>query len=165
MRALGKIRDLCLNGLALIGALAVVLLMLHVVADIALRNLRNAPIPATYEVVTHYYMIALAFVPLAWVERSGGMVQVEVINAALGPRMLVASDFLVALISAGVYATLAWVTWQTASRHTAIGTFVVSNATMVPTWPAFWLPPLGFALAAVVALARLADPFFKGARA
>lgn len=164
MRRLGYVRDLCLNGLALIGALAVVLLMLHVVADIGMRNLRNAPIPATYEVVTHYYMIALAFVPLAWVEKSGGMVQVEVINGALSPRMLVASDFLVAAISAGVYAVLTWVTWQTAMRHTGIGTFVMSNNTMVPTWPAFWLPPLGFALAAVVAAARLAEPFAKEPR-
>ena len=44
-------------------ALAIVAMMLHVIVDVILRNVSNTPIPATYEIVTKYYMIALAFVP------------------------------------------------------------------------------------------------------
>lgn len=155
MRRLVALRDVFLAGLAVIGAVATIMLMLHVVADIALRNLRNTPIPATYEVVTNYYMIALAFVPLAWLEKTGGMVQVEVINGALSPFMMRVSNMLVAVISAGIYVTLAWVTYQVAMRNTAIGSFLVSNQMRVPTWPAYWLPPLGFALAALAAALRV----------
>jgi TRAP-type C4-dicarboxylate transport system permease small subunit len=169
MRRLAAIRDMFLAGLAVIGAVATIMLMLHVVADIALRNLRNTPIPATYEVVVNYYMIALAFVPLAWLEKSGGMVQVEVINGALSPLMMRISNLLVAAISAVIYAVLAWVTWQVAVRNTAVGSFVVSNQMRVPTWPAYWLPPLGFGLAALVAglraVALLLPERLTGARA
>ena len=155
MHRLAQIRDLLLSALALIGAVATVALMLHVVADIAMRNLFNRPIPATYEVVVNYYMVALAFIPLAWVEKSGAMVQVEVINGALNPAMLRLSDALVALISAAIYAALAWVTWQVAVRQTGVGGFVTANQIRVPVWPAYWLPPTGFALAALAAALKL----------
>ena len=58
MQAILRLRDIALSGLALIGAVAVIALMLHVVADVAMRNLTNTPIPATFEIVTHYYMVA-----------------------------------------------------------------------------------------------------------
>ena len=63
MRLLLRVQDGLLTVLALIGALAIITLMLHVVTDVVLRNTVNAPIPATYEIVTHYYMIAAAFIP------------------------------------------------------------------------------------------------------
>lgn len=157
MHRLALIRDLLLSALALVGAVATIALMLHVVADIALRNLINQPIPATYEVVVNYYMVALAFIPLAWVEKSGAMVQVEVINGALSPVMLRISDALVALISAAIYASLAWFTWQVAIRNTGVGSFVTANQLRVPTWPAYWFPPVGFALAAMAALLKLPE--------
>jgi TRAP-type C4-dicarboxylate transport system permease small subunit len=165
MRRLALIRDALLSALALVGAVATVALMLHVVADIVMRNIWNAPIPATYEVVTNYYMVALAFVPLAWVEKSGAMVQVEVINGALSPLMMRLSDLLVALISATVYVALAWVTWQVAVRNTGVGSFVLANQTRVPTWPAYWLPPLGFTLAALATAIKIPAIFARGGRA
>lgn len=158
MRHLRQTSDALLTGLAVIGALATVLLMLHVFADVVMRNLQNRPIPATFELVTNYYMVALAFIPLAWVEKSGGMVQVEVINAALGSGLMRVSDALVALISAVIYGVLAWVTLNVALRNTGIGSYVMTNQIRVPTWPAYWLPPLGFSLAAAVCALRLIDP-------
>lgn len=149
MLRLQKFEDGFLTGLAILGAIATVLLMVHVGIDIALRNIANSPIPATWEIVTHYYMVALAFVPLAWLERTGGMVQVEVINGFLSPRLKRYNDLLIALIAMAIYATLAFVTFQAAMRSTAVGQFVMANQTRVVIWPAYWLPPLGFALAAI----------------
>lgn len=165
MRRLAALRDAALSALALVGALAVIALMVHVCADIALRNIWNRPIPATYEVVVNYYMVALAFIPLAWVERSGAMIQVEVINGALTPAMLRVSEVLVALISAAIYAALAWVTWQVALRQTGVGAFVTANQLRVPVWPAYWLPPAGFALAALAAALKLPGLLIPARRA
>lgn len=158
MRLLYRLQDGLLALLALIGALAIVALMTHVVTDVVLRNTTNAPIPATYEIVTNYYMIALAFVPLAWVERRGGMVQVEVIEPFLGARAMVWSDRLVALISTVIYGALAWVTWLTAVRNFETGVFVMAQNLAVPTWPAYFLVPLGFGLAALTTLIRMVLP-------
>jgi TRAP-type C4-dicarboxylate transport system permease small subunit len=162
MHRLNQLQDGLLAALAVLGAIATVFLMIHVGLDITMRNLWNAPIPATWEVVTHYYMVTLAFIPLAWVEKSGGMVQVEIINGALSPGMMRLSDVLVALISVAIYATLAWVTWQAAMSRTAVGAFVMANQTRVVTWPAYWLPPLGFGLAALSVALRGIRLIFGG---
>jgi TRAP-type C4-dicarboxylate transport system permease small subunit len=72
--------------LALVGAIGVLLMMLHVGADIASRNIFGRPIPATNEIVSRYYMVLIAFLPLAWVEqRRRSMVSVEVLDSVLGP--------------------------------------------------------------------------------
>ncbi|WP_417626230.1 TRAP transporter small permease [Pararhodobacter aggregans] len=158
MNRLERIEDAALSLLALLGAIATIALMLHVAADITLRNLTNRPIPATFEVVTNYYMVALAFIPLAWVEKSGGMVQVEVLEGFMSPFVKRLSDRIVSLISMVVYAVLAYVTWQVAIRNSATGSFLMANNVRVLTWPAYWIPPLGFGLAALVTFIRLVSP-------
>lgn len=158
MHRLELIEDKALALLALLGAIATLALMMHVAIDITLRNLFNQPVPATFEVVTNYYMVSLAFIPLAWVERSGGMVSVEILDGFLSPRARAVSDRIVSLVTFVVYAILAWVTFQTAMRNTAIGSFLMANQMRVLTWPAYWIPPLGFGLAALTTFIRLVSP-------
>lgn len=155
MNAFLRIRDTLLNGLALLGALAIFALMIHVAVDVAMRNLSNTPVPATYEIVTNYYMIALAFIPLAWVERRGGMVSVEALEPMLSPRMIRISDMFVALLSTIIYGALTWFTTKTALSNYSAGTFAMAQNTPIPIWPAYFLPPLGFGLAAMVTALRL----------
>lgn len=158
MRWIALIQDRLLAILAGLGAVAILALMVHVVADILMRNLMNRPIPATFEIVTHYYMITLAFVPLAWLERSGGMVRVEVLDGVMSPAMIRISDRAVSLLSAAIYGALTWVTFEAALRNTHSGTFVMTQSTRLITWPAFWLPPLGFALVTMVVAVRAVAP-------
>lgn len=158
MNRLERVENAALELLAILGAVATLALMFHVAADITLRYLTNQPIPATFEIVTNYYMVSLAFIPLAWVEKSGGMVQVEIIDGFLSPFMLRVSDRIVSLISTLVYAILAWVTLQVALRNSAIGSYLMANNTRVLTWPAYWIPPVGFGLAALVTFIRLIAP-------
>lgn len=158
MSMLSRVQSGLLALLATIGAVAIITLMIHVVVDVALRNTTNTPVPATYEIVTHYYMIALAFIPLAWVERGGGMVQVEAIEPFLNEHMRHWSDRLVAVISTVIYGALTWVTLLTALKNFKTGTFVMAQSMPVPTWPAYFLLPLGFALAALVTFLRIFEP-------
>lgn len=144
--------------LTAIGALAVLALLVHVSVDVALRSLRGTPIPATYEIVTHYYMVGLAFLPLAWVEKQGGMVRIDVIHGMLPRPAQAVSDRVVTLISALIYGVLAWVTLRTALTNSANGSFIMTNNVRVVTWPAYWLPPLGLALAALVTTLRAIWP-------
>lgn len=157
MGTISRIRDAALSALAVIGAVAILALMLHIMADVVLRNAINQPVPATYEIVTNYYMVALAFIPLAWLERSGGMVSVEVIDSFLSPRALRLSDRLVALISTMIYGALAWVTFAASLKTFASGTFVLAQSIPIPTWPAYFLPPVGFFLAALVTALRVVE--------
>jgi TRAP-type C4-dicarboxylate transport system permease small subunit len=132
----------------------VLALLVHVVLDVATRNLAARPIPATNEIVSRYYMVLIAFLPLAWVERNRSMVSVELLDMAMSPGMKRASDAVVALLAAVIYAAIAWVTWAEALRAFNTGSFVDVLGRRVPVWPTYFLPPLGFLLAALVTLLR-----------
>ena len=119
MELASTIRRILLGALAIIGALAILSLMVHIVGDVLLRSVANAPVPATYEIVTNYYMVGLAFIPLAWVEFNGGMVQVEVLDDLLSAGLRRKSDVIVALLSALIYSALAWFTTKTITDGTA----------------------------------------------
>ncbi|WP_343079982.1 TRAP transporter small permease [Ostreiculturibacter nitratireducens] len=156
MQMLERAADRVAQGLALIGALGVVAMLLHVGADVVARNLFDRPIPATNEIVSRYYMVLIAFLPLAWVERGNAMVSVELLDMAMPPGLRRVSDLLVALIASVIYAAIAWVTLQSALSEWRVGSFVDVLGREVPVWPTYFLPPAGFCLAALVTLLRAA---------
>src|SRR6266567_2009403 len=60
--------------------IALILMMLHVNADVVGRLLLNHPIPVTIEVVSYYYMVAVIFLPLAAVERADHHIAVDLLS-------------------------------------------------------------------------------------
>lgn len=163
MGALERLADRVAQGLALIGSLGVLALLVHVTVDVVTRNLLGRPIPATNEIVSHYYMVLIAFLPLAWVERGRAMVTVELLDAMLSEPLKRVSDVLVALLATAIYGAIAWVTWETALSNFRIGSFVDVLGYRVPIWPTYFLPPLGFVLAGLVTLLRAVQSV-RGAR-
>jgi|TARA_R110000737_G_scaffold19703_1_gene37994 TRAP-type C4-dicarboxylate transport system permease small subunit len=145
------------RGLALIGATGVLVMMLHICADVIARNLFRVSISVTAELVSRYYMVLTAFLPLAWLELRRDMVSVELIDFALPPILLRISDVLVCLISAGVYSVLAYTTWGAAFSNYRSGTFVELVSFKLPVWHSFFLPPIGFTLAALACLIMAFD--------
>lgn len=140
--------------LAFVAAIGVTLMMIHVCADIGARVITGASLPATVEIVSYYYMVLVAFLPLAWVEWKGGMVSVELIEFLLSPRLRRLSDASVALIACVIYAVMAYATWVTAVKNFETGTFVIALQTKIITWPGYFLPTAGFALAALITAIR-----------
>ncbi|WP_416391404.1 TRAP transporter small permease [Alloalcanivorax xenomutans] len=69
MYALGRWLSKITNLMTVIGGLAIALMMLHVTADVVGRFVFGTPIPGTITIVSHYYMIVAAFVPLAYAEQ------------------------------------------------------------------------------------------------
>ena len=141
--------------LAFVAAIGVLAMMIHVCADILSRALTGASLPATVEMVSYYYMLLVAFLPLAWVERRSGMISVELLDFMLSPRMRRVSDLLIAALGVVIYAVMAYASWLTAVRNYETGTFVVALQTKIITWPGYFLPPAGFALAAIIVTVRL----------
>lgn len=140
--------------LVFIASIGVVLMMIHVCADIIARTLTGASLPATVEIVSYYYMVLVAFLPLAWVEWKGGMVTVELIEFVLSPRLRRISDASVALIACAIYCVLTYATWATAMKNFDTGTFVIALQAKIITWPGYFLPTAGFALAAFITAVR-----------
>ncbi|MBX9458147.1 MAG: TRAP transporter small permease [Rhizobium sp.] len=140
--------------LAFVGAIGVVLMMIHVCADIVARLFTGASLPATVEIVSYYYMVLVAFLPLAWVERNNGMISVELIEFMMSPSMMKLSDAIVAMLGSCIYLVMAYATLITAMKNFDTGTFVVALQTKIITWPGYFLPPAGFALAGLIMAVR-----------
>lgn len=154
MNAAFRASDQVIRVLALVAAVGLVVMMLHICIDVVLRATLSRPIPATVEIVSRYYMIAITFLPLAWVERRNGMVSVEIVDAFLPKPVIRFSDVLVALLAAAIYALLAYTSWQLAMRNYTSGTYVMAMRVPVVVWPTYFILPLGFALASIVTLMR-----------
>ena len=142
-------------GLALLGAAGVVVMLVHITAYVVMRTFFSSPIPATVELVSSYYMVIVAFLPLAWAERRGDMISIEVFAGLFRGRAGRAVDVFVALVTAVAYAILTYTTWTVAVREASTGAFVMSLSVAIPTWPGYFALPVGFALATLVAFHRL----------
>ncbi len=143
--------------LALIGALGVLLMMVHICIDVLARNLFSVSIHVTTEMVARFYMVSVAFLPLGWLEMRRDMVSVELIDFAMPPLLLKISDVAVCLISGAIYAVLAWVSWGSAISNWHSGTYVELVTFKMPVWQSYFLPPLGFAVAALACVVLALD--------
>lgn len=144
------------GGLALVGAVGVVLMLLHVTAYVIMRHFVASPIPATIEIVSYYYMILIAFLPLAWAERRGDMITVEVFQHLMPAAFKRWADILVALVTFAAYAALTYTTWLVAMREFGSRSFLISLNVALPTWPGYFVLPVAFGLAAGMTLYRAA---------
>ncbi|SFP40162.1 TRAP transporter small permease [Tranquillimonas alkanivorans] len=164
MTALSALATSISRALAFVGAAAVVVMMLHICADVVVRNLFNVSMNVTVDLVSRYYMTAIAFLPLGYLELRDEMVSVELLDAAFPRPLMRVSDTLVALIVSGLYVVLAWSTWPTAFSNLRSGTFVELVNIQLPVWHSYFIPPVGFTLAALATLIKAADLVLPGKR-
>jgi TRAP-type C4-dicarboxylate transport system permease small subunit len=143
--------------LALVGAAAVVAMMLHICLDVVLRNLFRYSFSSTNAMVARYYMVPLAFLPLAYIELKDQMVSVELIDGLLPRPLREASDALVAAIASGIYGTLTWATWGAMVSNWNRGTLIELGEVRFITYPSYIFPTLGFALATAACLVKTVD--------
>lgn len=135
----------------LVAGAALVAMLLHVNLDVIGRTLLGMPIPMATEVVSHYYMVAVVFLPLAAVALAGGHITVELLGQSLTgvARRLLA---LFATCAAIVYfAAMTWHTGRTAIDKYEIGEYVIAQTTLT-IWPTRFLVPLGCGLLVLVYL-------------
>lgn len=149
-----KLIVLASRALVLLCSAALVLMMLQVTLDVAGKYLLGLPVPGNEAIVASYYMVAIVFLPLAWVEVCGESIMVELLyNIASKPiRTIMAALGTGATVIC--YGFLTWFLWAPAMHAYRIGEFDSSTWNVI-TWPSRFLLPVGLALGAVVALLQL----------
>ncbi len=146
------------DALMALGCIALTLMMVHVTADVAGKYLLNQPVLGTLESVTHYYMVAAVFLPLAVVQRHRGQVIVDIATQHLAPRRLALVEGLVSIMTLSFTLFLLWHSGKRAVDMSLI--FEKSNAVHFPidVWPSRWFVPLGAAgMAAFIAMQAIND--------
>jgi TRAP-type C4-dicarboxylate transport system permease small subunit len=143
--------DRALMAIAAIGLLA---MMVHISLDVLSDLLFNAPIAVTSAYVTQYYMIAVAFLPLAAAEYRGGHIGVDLVVNKLpaGPKR--GMNLLVLLITLGVYLLLTAQAWEQAVKKWGINAFILEQDTRVSVWPSFLILPLSFGVISLLIAAK-----------
>ena len=138
-----------------LAALAGAAMMLHVVADVFSRTILRNPIYGTNTVAARYYMVALAFLPLAFVTRGMGQMSVDVFTSNMrGWLRRLVELFSTSLMLAYV-GMLTWMAYESAQRRTASGEFVDLQIMIIPVWPGRWIVPLACGLLFLHVLTRL----------
>lgn len=149
-----RIISLLTHFLACLAGLAMLLMMFHVMADVAGKYLLHAPVPSTAEVVANYYMIAGVFLSLAWVEATGSSIAVDLIYdmvPASVQRCLYKFGQLMTMI---FYLGLGWFSWDVAVRAWRV-TETVDGIWRIIIWPAKFMLPLGLAIAVAVLILKI----------
>lgn len=137
---------------------AAVLMMIHVSLDVAARSFFNSPLNGTTEIVAAYYMIAIAFLPWAWLTRNDQHIAADVFTDLMPPRLrawvaVLAQVLTIAFVFLFTYQTLLAALKQTRGNESWL-----AGIYYLTVWPSRWLLPLAgilMLLQLIVALVAL----------
>lgn len=139
------------TGAMALSCVLVVCLVAHVSFDVVMRYAFNQPLGSTTLFVSKYYMVAIAFLPLAFVEGKGNHIAVELLSERFPSKMQTILAVLAALLTAVVAAFVAIRTGQEAFTKYNTGAFSIEGGGKVITWPTYFFLPIGFGLMSLVA--------------
>ena len=152
IRGVARGIDLCMLRIA---CAAAALMMVQISVDVVSKLLLGRPIIATIEIVSTYYMVALVFLPLAFVDRTGGHIAADLLTRAMGRRSRALTLWLMDLLVLVTIGLLFWYTLDEAIRRTVDGEVWRSGEYLLPVWPSRWLLPIGSGMMAISVLVRL----------
>jgi TRAP-type C4-dicarboxylate transport system permease small subunit len=157
--ALDRLTGWASQGLARLGAIAMILMVLHVVADVTGRFFLNAPIEGTLETVAIYYMVMVTVLPFAYVTRSQGQINVVLFTQRLAPRRVALTEACVGLLTLLYMALFTWKTGEEAVNKTLIGEVKGAGDSFILAWPTRWFLPVGAAVMTVAVCLRVVRDF------
>lgn len=131
------------------------LMMVQIVVDVFMRNVMGAGFPATAELVSKYYMVAVSFIPVAYAELKRRHIEATIFTDYLPKRLMPVIFFLGFALSLAVYGLLTWGTFGEAMKKTAKKAYVEAGSMDFYTWPSYWILPVAFGLMTLVCLLRL----------
>ena len=131
--------------LALVAGVILIVMMLHITADVAFRYMFNAPLRETVQIVSTYYIVAIVFLPLALVEKLNAHIVVELVTQRFSPRAQELLIAVVALASSAYFGAFAWRTGQDAIQKYHVGE-VILGTSAITVWPTRFYLPIGCGL-------------------
>jgi TRAP-type C4-dicarboxylate transport system permease small subunit len=140
---------------SLIGAICVVLMMLHVTADVLGRYLFNSPLPGTIVVVANYYMVIVVFIAIGVAEEKRSHISVEFLTDLMPQRPRTILSVLASALTVAVMVVLMISGWSEAVKKTRGGATMEQGSQMIEIWQSYWLIPVGAALMALIAAYRV----------
>lgn len=142
------------KGALALSALFLVLMALHVSLDVALRYAFGRSFPGTLEVVSFYYMVAVVFLPLAYVELQQEHISVDVLVGRFPASVQLALYLFAGLLGLLYFGMLGYQSFLDALNATARLETAMANFRFY-LWPSRWALPTGFAAMCLAILANM----------
>lgn len=155
MKPIGRLISWINAGASGIAGLLVLLMVVHVSADVTMRFVFGMPLDATILYVSAFYMVAIAFLPLGVVEQKDSHIAVELLVEHFPSRLQTVLLFIATLITVVVTAAVTVRTGQEALSKYASGAYSIEAGGKILTWPTYFYLPLGFGLMTLVAAWKL----------
>jgi TRAP-type C4-dicarboxylate transport system permease small subunit len=133
------------NLASFIAACVLCVVMLIVSADVAMRYIFNRPFGWTYDLISLYLMGALFYFALSPTFAQGAHISVDVIAHRLPTRLRRGLQVVIALVSAALFATIAWLAGARSLDDFQSGA-ATSGVILWPTWLADVFVPIGCVL-------------------
>ena len=135
--------------LALVSGLAVFSLMILAVVSVGGRNFFNQPLPGYVDWIEQA-MPLIAFMGVAYTQRLGGHIRMDIVVGMLRGRVLWAVEFLTTLAILILMLFLVWGSWAHFERSFDFGAPLWSRDSSMdiglPLWPAKLLVPVAFSV-------------------
>jgi TRAP-type C4-dicarboxylate transport system permease small subunit len=164
MDRLLKWLEIPIHALMWIGIVAGALMMLHISADVGGRTLFNHPFEGTTEIVSGYYMVAAAYLPWAYLARTGGHIRVELFHRLFPRGFRAVLDPLVDLLTIAYVSVFVWQTWLRADQQTRLGEVLQAGSSFVAVWPSRWLLPIGGGMMVLYMVVKLVRDLGRAAQ-
>jgi TRAP-type C4-dicarboxylate transport system permease small subunit len=156
--------EIPINLLLWIGLIAGFLMMIHVGVDVTARTAFNHPLPGTTEIVGGWYMVAICYLPWAWITRHDNHIVAGVFErigtAWFGYWVEVAVKVLL-LVYVSIFC---WQTGLRAIQQTLGGEVWEIPGGFIPMWPSRWTLPVGAGLMCIYLLLRILRDVGRGYR-
>ncbi len=128
MNVLGRILAGIVTVSTMVGAVALILMMLQIVVEVFLKNIISWPLPLTSIFVANYYMVIVAFLPLGLAEKLSRHISVELLFQYFSSRWQHWLGGCICLFAGIVSAGVAWQLWGEAMKRLRVGTFIVEQS-------------------------------------
>ena len=135
--------------LALVSGLAVFSLMLLAVVSVGGRNFLNQPLPGYVDWIEQA-MPLIAFMGIAYTQRDGGHIRMDMLVGALKGRWLYAAEIITTVAVLLLMVLLVWGSWAHFQRSFDFAAPLWSRDSSMdiglPIWPAKLLAPVAFSV-------------------
>lgn len=148
------ILDRIANILLFISIAMILLMTIHIVGDTIIRSVTDLALEGTLEISSYYYMVALIFLPLAYIQRRRGHLVAEIFTQGLRSSTQRLLDAIADLLMAAFLGVLVYQTGEIAWTATVDQEFVDLSDGSIDIWPTKWLVPIGFGMMGLFALCQ-----------
>lgn len=147
--------EIPIHALLWIGIAAGFLMMIHVTADVTGRTVFNHPLAGTTEIVSGWYMVAVAYLPWVWIARNDGHIVVDLFARLIPPRVMSLIEIGIKLLTSAWVLLFAYQTYLRAVQQMRAGEVWEAAGGFILIWPSRWMLPTAAGLMGLYLILRV----------